>query len=84
MPFGGQVNRELLVDDELLVTSLDGIRDNNRLVQNLRLSYDYDLNESLNIGSSLSGYSNTYWTNEDKVASYSDRILNPDIYKMEE
>jgi len=84
MPFGGQVNRELLVDDELLVTSLDGIRDNNRLVQNLRLSYDYDLNESLNIGSSLSGYSNSYWTNEDKVASYSDRILNPDIYKMEE
>ncbi len=84
MPFGGQVNRKLLVDDELLVTSLDGIRDNNRLVQNLRLSYDYDLNESLNIGSSLSGYSNSYWTNEDKVASYSDRILNPDIYKMEE
>ena len=84
MPFGGQVNRELLVDNEMLFTSLNGIRDNNRLVQNLRLSYDYDLSESLNIGTSLSGYSNSYWTNEDKIASYSNRILNPDIYKMEE
>ena len=84
MPFGGEVNRELLVDNEMLLTSLNGIRDNNRLVQNLRISYDYDLSESLNVGTSLSGYSNSYWTNEDKIASYSNRILNPDIYKMEE
>ena len=84
MPFGGKVNRELLVDNEILLTSLNGIRDNNRLVQNLRLSYDYDISESLNVGTSLSGYSNSYWTNEDKTASYSNRILNPDIYKMEE
>ena len=73
IPFGGEVNRELLVDNEMLLTSLNGIRDNNRLVQNLRISYDYDLSESLNVGTSLSGYSNSYWTNEDKKTFF---VLN--------
>ena len=63
---------------------LNANRSNNRIVQNLRFSYDFDLIEKINLGTTITGYSNQYRMTEDKSITFSQNEYNPDLYLSSE
>ena len=61
LPREAQIFRTLSVNNVLVDSETNMRRDNNdRLVQNLRFSYDYNITENINIGTTITGYSNRY------------------------
>tara|TARA_S200000501_G_scaffold178640_1_gene168250 strand:+ start:553 stop:2943 length:2391 start_codon:yes stop_codon:yes gene_type:complete len=81
LPREAQIFRTLQVNNVLVNSETNMRRDNNdRLVQNLRFSYDYNITENLNIGTTITGYSNRYRMEENKTMVHSNFSNTSDIY----
>ena len=80
LPISFEADRFIRIDNTENNSFIKATRDNNRVVQNLRFSYDVDLSEKVNIGTVVSGYSNAYRMTEDKNIQNSGTINSEDIY----
>tara|TARA_B100001559_G_scaffold64305_1_gene52040 strand:+ start:1431 stop:4049 length:2619 start_codon:yes stop_codon:yes gene_type:complete len=81
LPREAQIFRTLSVNNVLVDSETNMRRDNNdRLVQNLRFSYDYNITEKINIGTTITGYSNRYRMEENKTMVHSNFLNTSDIY----
>ena len=84
LPWNGEVNRRLEKDDQLIVNQILGFRENDRVIQNGRIDYDYQLNNKFIFGANFSGYSNIYDGYENKKVGFLNRPNSPDIYDLNE
>ena len=81
LPISGRLSRSLIVNEQPLTTTVDAIRDNNRLVHNLSFSYDQKLSEQFTLGTTVTGYSNNYKMIEYKNATHSNEPFFDDYYE---
>ena len=84
LPWNGEVNRRLEYGDQLIENQILGFRQNDRVIQNVRVAYDYRLNSKLNLGANISGYTNIYDGEEHKTVGFLNRASGPDIYDLDE
>ena len=84
LPINGRINRSVPINGTLVNTEINAIRDNTRTIQNLRFSYDYSINEKINIGTSITGYSNRYEMIEDKTSENLNLNIQDLYYTTEE
>lgn len=80
LPYVLDFSRSLLENQTPQETQTDATRDNNRRVQNLRFSYNYQMSERVNFGTIVSGYSNAYRMSENKLVQIQSRGLTEDFY----
>ena len=84
LPWNGKVNRRLENGDQLIENQILGFRQNDRVIQNGRVAYDYRLNSKFNLGANVSGYTNVYDGEEYKTVGFLNRASGPDIYDLYE
>ena len=84
LPFTARLSRSLIVNEQPLTTSIDAVRENNRLVHNLSFSYDQKLSEQFTLGTTVTGYSNNYRMIEYKNATHSNEPFFDDYYETTE
>jgi hypothetical protein len=84
LPWNGKVNRRLENGDQLIENQILGFRQNDRVIQNGRVAYDYKLNSNFNLGANVSGYTNIYDGEEYKTVGFLNRASGPDIYDLDE
>ena len=83
LPWNGKVNRRLENGDQLIENQILGFRQNDRVIQNGRVAYDYKLNSNFNLGANVSGYTNIYDGEESNTVGFLNRTLGPDIYDID-
>lgn len=84
LPWNGKVNRRVESGDQLIENQILGFRQNDRVIQNGRVAYDYRLNSKFNLGANVSGYTNVYDGEEYKTVGFLNRASGPDIYDLYE
>lgn len=84
LPITGRLSRSLIVNEQPLTTTVDAVRENNRLVHNLSFSYDQKLSEQFTLGTTVTGYSNNYRMIEYKNATHSNEPFFDDYYETTE
>ena len=79
-PITFDMTRNMEINGVPSETYLQAIRDNTRVVQNIRFGYDYEFSKKLTLGLTVSGYENSYKMIEDKYVSKSDEVNLDDNY----
>lgn len=80
IPINGRINRTYPLENDIVSTQIEAVRENTRSIHNLRFSYDYALSEKIELGTSVVGYSNKYLMTEEKTAIHSYENLDQDLY----